>query len=166
MIITVAKHNYLSSNLLRNWRGEMPGLSVWVMPTVVRAELSRHLLVSPVTGARVTWAVADTVIIINATQCRAFSHLRLRSKSPGQWDKKHSFDRRTSDICGRDLMRPLLSVQSFYRQLPMSLQATHYMFGYTADKLLLDFNVSAWSQLNIWPPSKKTESLNRIHFNA
>ena len=88
MIITVAKHNYLSSNLLRNWRGEMPGLSVWVMPTVVRAELSRHLLVSPVTGARVTWAVADTVIIINATQCRAFSHLRLRSKSPGQWDQK------------------------------------------------------------------------------
>ena len=71
------------------WETDGGRCLAWVMPTVVRAELSRHLLASPVIGGRVTWALADTVIIINATQCRAFSHLQLRSKSPGQ--KKTQF---------------------------------------------------------------------------
>lgn len=114
----VGTQNYLSSNLLRNWRTGMPGLGFWVGPTVVRVG---GWVIAPSVGqlghraVRVTWAMADTVIIINATQCRAFSHLQLRSKSPGQLDTKNSFDHRTSDICGRDLMEPL-SVQSFYRQ--------------------------------------------------
>ena len=120
MIITVGTQNYLSSsNLLRNWRTEMPGR------VLSRANCCQSRgpgwVIAPSVGqlghraVRVTWAMADTVIIINATQCRAFSHLQLRSKSPGQWDTKNSFDQRTSDICGRDLMKPL-SEQGSYRQ--------------------------------------------------
>ena len=121
MIITVGTQNYLSSsNLLRNWRTEMPGR------VLSRANCCQSRgpcwVIAPSVGqlghraVRVTWAMADTVIIINATQCRAFSHLQLRSKSPGQWDTKNSFDQRTSDICGRDHLMEPLSVQCSYRQ--------------------------------------------------
>lgn len=120
MIITESVHKIIYHLIFWETDGRtgMPGLGFWVGPTVVRVG---GWVIAPSVGqlghraVRVTWAMADTVIIINATQCRAFSHLQLRSKSPGQLDTKNSFDHRTSDICGRDLMEPL-SVQSFYRQ--------------------------------------------------
>ena len=67
---------------------EMPGLS--------NANCCQSWVIAPSVGQPrslgVTWAMADTVIIINAaTQCRTFSHLQLRSKSSGQWDKKSQF---------------------------------------------------------------------------
>ena len=109
--------------------------------------------------------MADTVIIINAaTQCRTFSHLQLRSKSPGHWAQKITVLTAAEQVTyGAEIL--------VYRAFTDSSQcvitsSTHYMFSYTADELLLDFNVSAWSQLNIWPPSQRTESLNRDHFNA
>ena len=156
---------------MRNWRTEMPGR------VLSRANCCQSRgpgwVIAPSVGqlghraVRVTWAMADTVIIINAaTQCRTFSHLQLRSKSPGHWDKKSQFwpqqnkwhmGQRSDETTSRTF------TDSFKCVITSS---THYMFSYTADKLLLDFNVSAWSQLNIWPPSQRTESLNRIHFNA
>ena len=144
---------------------EMPGLS--------NANCCQSWVIAPSVGQPrslgVTWAMADTVIIINAaTQCRTFSHLQLRSKSSGQWDKKITVLTAAEQVTyGADIW----CGGHFYRAFTDSSQcvitsSTHYMFSYTADKLLLDFNVSAWSQLNIWPPSQRTESLNRIHFNA
>ena len=83
-------------------------------------ELSRHVL------SKVMWAVLASVIIINTTQCHHF----LTSNSdlnPLDARTKNNFDRSTSDICGRDLIRPLGVIWAFTDRSNMSFQTRNYM---------------------------------------